>query len=217
VGILSLAGIAAPFVGAGTLNWPLAWVYLGLGLAGSVAGRALMLRAHPGLAAERAASIANSGAKPWDRVLMPLVVASPAAVAFVAGLDHRFGWPPVVSPVVVALAACIFVLSIAFSSWAMVSNPFFSSVVRIQDERGHRVVAAGPYRFVRHPAYAATAPAQFTFALILGSTWALIPAALGAALIILRTALEDRTLRAELPGYEEYAAVVRYRLFPRIW
>jgi protein-S-isoprenylcysteine O-methyltransferase Ste14 len=215
--VLALISIAAPFLGAKTLAWPMAWLYIGLTTVGGVVGRMLMLRAHPELAAERAGFVSHEDTKSWDRVLAPLVILGPTAIGFVAGLNRRFGWLPPVRLALRVLAVAVTVAGLGFASWAMIANPFFSSVVRVQAERGHRAVAAGPYRFVRHPAYAATIPAQFAFALMLGSTWALIPAALVAALVILRTALEDRALQAELPGYRDYAARVRYRLLPGVW
>jgi protein-S-isoprenylcysteine O-methyltransferase Ste14 len=96
-------------------------------------------------------------------------------------------------------------------------NRFFSSVVRIQKDRGHQVVKTGPYRFVRHPGY--TGMVAFTLAtpLILGSRWAFVPAAITVGVMLLRTFLEDRTLHKELKGYAEYARTVRHKLVPAIW
>ena len=101
--------------------------------------------------------------------------------------------------------------------WAMLANPFFEKTVRIQEERGHHVATGGPYRFVRHPGYVAFILMGFALPLGVGSAWALVPAGLNAALIVARTALEDRTLRRELPGYAEYAQRTRYRLLPGVW
>jgi protein-S-isoprenylcysteine O-methyltransferase Ste14 len=105
----------------------------------------------------------------------------------------------------------------ALSSWAMVSNKFFSGFVRIQKERGHTVAAGGPYQYVRHPAYSGWVLAYLTMPLVLGSWMALIPGGLTAIALVARTALEDKTLQAELEGYQEYARQVRYRLLPRMW
>jgi protein-S-isoprenylcysteine O-methyltransferase Ste14 len=99
----------------------------------------------------------------------------------------------------------------------MTVNRFFSAMVRIQADRGHRVVENGPYRWMRHPAYAGGVIANLATPLMLGSAWALIPAGLTVALVVLRTSLEDRTLQAELPGYAAYAARTRYRLVPGVW
>jgi protein-S-isoprenylcysteine O-methyltransferase Ste14 len=104
-----------------------------------------------------------------------------------------------------------------FTAWAMACNPFFSQVVRIQSERGHTVATTGPYRYVRHPAYIGMILFEPGMSALLGSWWAIIVGVMYAILIIVRTALEDRTLQAELTGYADYARQVRYRLIPGIW
>ena len=99
----------------------------------------------------------------------------------------------------------------------MASNAFFSAYVRIQTERGHAVVSTGPYRWVRHPGYASGLGSTLATPFVLGSVWALVPAGLVVVLLVVRTALEDRTLRKELPGYAEYSGRVRFRLVPGVW
>ena len=106
-------------------------------------------------------------------------------------------------------------ISVAFS--AMLANTFLSTFVRIQDDRGHTTVSSGPYRFVRHPMYAGSLFMFWGIPLLLGSWWALIASGLNMIVLVVRTALEDRMLQAELPGYQEYAQKFRYRLFPGIW
>ena len=108
-------------------------------------------------------------------------------------------------------------LGYAFAAWAFAENRFFSSVVRIQEDRGHAVCDSGPYRIVRHPGYAGNILPLLGIVLALGSLWTLIPAAVALVIAVIRTALEDRTLLEELPGYQEYARRVRYRLFPGIY
>jgi protein-S-isoprenylcysteine O-methyltransferase Ste14 len=99
----------------------------------------------------------------------------------------------------------------------VIENRFFSSVVRIQTDRGHVVCDTGPYRFVRHPGYAGIIFPLFGIVLALGSIWTLIPAAVASIITVIRTVLEDRTLQEELPGYRDYARRVRYRLIPGIY
>ena len=105
----------------------------------------------------------------------------------------------------------------AVTYWAMAANPFLSTIVRIQDDRGQYVVTSGPYRYVRHPMYAMILLMYPGIALLLGSWWALLPAAVIISVFAIRTALEDKTLLAGLPGYPEYAQHTRYRLIPRVW
>lgn len=105
----------------------------------------------------------------------------------------------------------------AFAVWALLENRFFSSVVRIQTDRGHVVCDTGPYRFVRHPGYAGNILPLFGIVLALGSIWTLIPAAVATIITVIRTQLEDQTLQEELSGYRDYAQRVRYRLIPGIY
>jgi protein-S-isoprenylcysteine O-methyltransferase Ste14 len=103
------------------------------------------------------------------------------------------------------------------SSWAVVSNKFFSDVIRIQTDRGHTVISDGPYRFMRHPGYVGMILYSLAAPFLLDSPWALIPGGLTVLLVIVRTVVEDRTLLEQLDGYQEYAGRVRYRLLPGVW
>ena len=99
----------------------------------------------------------------------------------------------------------------------LAENRFFSSVARIQTERGHVVCDCDPYRFVRHPGYAGNILALFGIVLALGSAWTLIPATVASIIAVIRAALEDRTLHKEVPGYRDYARRVRYPLIPWVY
>jgi protein-S-isoprenylcysteine O-methyltransferase Ste14 len=217
--IVPLAGSLAVtsvclFGSAGSFHWVNAWVLLALNLAASVVASAL-LSSNPELLAERKNVKAG---KSWDKPIVGFVVlVGPVATWVTAGLDTRFRWSGSMAPVLVFAGIGIACLSAGLLAWAMHSNRFFSAVVRIQKDRGHVVVTDGPYRFVRHPGY--TGMLAFTLAtpLILNSRWALVPAGITAAVTVLRTALEDRTLKKELDGYADYAQTVRYRLAPPIW
>jgi protein-S-isoprenylcysteine O-methyltransferase Ste14 len=158
----------------------------------------------------------GSGTKTWDKVWAVLYAPVMVAVYVAAGLEVRDGVPD--PPGLVWLSGlALFVPGSALLTWAMVVNPFFEKTVRIQTERGHRVIDTGPYAYVRHPGYVGFAAWILGTPLLLGSGWALVPAALSVVGIVIRTALEDRTLTAELAGYPEYAARVRYRLVPGLW
>ncbi len=101
--------------------------------------------------------------------------------------------------------------------WAILANEFYTSTVRLQEERGQHVITSGSYRLVRHPGYLGISLMLFCIALVLGSFWALIPFCIVLILLIIRTQLEDNTLKKELAGYEEYAEMTRDRLFPKVW
>ena len=154
------------------------------------------------------------------RVRFPTGIASPVLTMFqwmVAGLDQRFHWSDVVPPVWVVAGILIFTVGWGLFTWAALVNTFFSPEVRIQADRGQRVIHAGPYAIVRHPAYAANILAFLASALALNSLLSLIPALIFAAIAVRVTAVEDQMLRDELAGYADYAAKVRYRLIPAVW
>lgn len=200
------------FVPAGTLAWPAGWVLVGFTLISMVAN-SLMVR--PDLIDERMHR--HPDAKPFDRYLVVSIVLAGFAAISLSGFDFRYGWTGSFPPVVQAAAFVLVVLSGLIVIWATTSNPFFSAVIRIQNDRGHSVVSTGPYRFIRHPGYAGWCLYMVALPLMLGSLVALIPGAIAAALDVVRTYLEDRILMEELPGYREYAGRVRYRLIMGVW
>jgi protein-S-isoprenylcysteine O-methyltransferase Ste14 len=206
---LALSGLAGRF------DWVAGWAFLLGYLAFVAALTARTLRRDPELIEERRHP--GAGVKGWDRAVLAGHTACLLATLVVSALDAgRFRWTQ--PPVIVRGAGWLgLVGTMALVWWAMATNRFLSSMVRIQSERSHQVVAAGPYRIVRHPMYLGIILADLGLPLALGSWWGLVPGALGAMLIVVRTALEDRTLFAELRGYVDYARQVRYRLVPGIW
>jgi len=214
--ILSIIGVGvALFWSAGRMDWWPAWAALAVWLVCFTAMDIVIFRLDPDLMAERLSP--PKGAKTWDRILLSILRLTQLARYILAGLDQRYGWtggfPLAVQ--IAALAVCV--LGYALLVWAMASNNFFSQIVRIQSDRGHVVMSGGPYRYVRHPAYVGMILFDLGLSALLASGWALIAGGLCAILIILRTALEDRTLQAELSSYVDYARRVRYRLIPGIW
>ena len=206
------------FVCGGDSGWHQAWFYSLLFLGAAIGGRIWAEQRHPGLTAERQNIESVQDAKAWDKVLAPLMAVSVVfPLVIVAGLDHRYNWSPEFPSWLIVIGFVLISLGYAFAAWALAENRFFSSVVRIQTDRGHVVCDSGPYRFVRHPGYAGNILALFGIVLALGSVWALIPAAVALIIAVIRTVLEDRTLQEELPGYRDYARRVRYRLIPRIY
>jgi len=204
----------------GDVDWWEAWIFSLQIVAAALLGRLWAERRHPGLLAERqrVRFEDTTDVKPWDKVLAPLMAISLSfPLVIVAGLDHRHGWSPEFPIGLKILGFIAIALGYLFGVWAMAENRFFSSMVRIQTDRGHSVCDSGPYRFVRHPGYAGNILPLPGIVLALGSVWTLIPAAVAIVILIVRTALEDRTLQEELPGYRDYAEVVRYRLIPGIY
>jgi len=202
----------------GDLGWWQAWLYSLLIVATGIGGRMWAEQRHPGLMAERQNIKNIRNAKAWDKVLAPLMAVSVGfPMVIVAGLDHRYNWSPEFPLWLIIIGFILISLGYAFAAWALAENRFFSSVVRIQMDRGHVVCDSGPYRFVRHPGYAGNIPPLFGIALALGSVWTLIPAAVASIITVIRTVLEDQTLQEELPGYRDYARRVRFRLVPGMY
>ncbi|MDH3541792.1 MAG: isoprenylcysteine carboxylmethyltransferase family protein [Desulfobulbaceae bacterium] len=202
----------------GDFGWWQAWGYSLLIVAAGPGGRIWAERRHPGLLAERQNMEKIQSAKAWDKVLAPLMALSLSfPLVIVAGLDHRFGWSPIFPLWLIVLGFLLISLGYAFAAWALAENRFFSSVVRIQTDRGHVVCDSGPYRIVRHPGYAGNMVALPGMVLALSSMWTLIPLAVALIIAVIRTVLEDQTLQDELPGYRDYVRRVRYRLIPGIY
>ena len=202
----------------GDLGWWQAWLYSALILVAGIGGRMWAEHRHPGLLAERQDIESIQGAKDWDKVLAPLMAVTVVyPVVVVAGLDHRFSWSAVFPLWLILPGFILIMLGYAFAAWALAENQFFSSVVRIQTDRGHTVCDSGPYRIVRHPGYAGNIFALFGIVLALSSVWTVIPAVVASMIAVIRTALEDRALQEELPGYREYTQCVRYRLIPWVY
>ncbi|WP_372597833.1 isoprenylcysteine carboxylmethyltransferase family protein [Amphritea sp.] len=206
------------FICGGGLGWWQAWLYSLLIMAAGIGGRMWAEQRHPGLTAERQNIDNIQNAKAWDKVLAPLMAVSIGfPMVIVAGLDHRYHWSPEFPLWLIMTGFILISLGYTFASWALAENRFFSSVVRIQTDRGHVVCDSGPYRFVRHPGYAGNMLALYGIVLALGSVWSLMPAVVASIIAVIRTVLEDRTLQEELPGYRDYARRVRYRLIPWIY
>lgn len=203
------------FVPAGTFRWPEAWLFLFLYFTMAIGTLTWMKKNAPDLLKERMSR--KKERKSWDKKIMTVYPFLLISLLIVPGFDAvRFRWSKV--PLVVKAFGFIgFFFAIGFAFWAVKANAFASDVVRIQDDRGHKVCTTGPYRYVRHPMYVGVVLGLLCFPLALGSLFAFIPAFLIFVLFILRTSLEDKTLQEELPGYEEYAQKVRYRLLPRVW
>ncbi|UCE39875.1 MAG: isoprenylcysteine carboxylmethyltransferase family protein [Candidatus Aminicenantes bacterium] len=211
----SLFCLAAIFIPAGTLKWTEAWVFIILYAAGVTAAIFWMKKKAPDLLKERMKR--KKDIKSWDKIFRAFYLFFLLVILILPGLDAvRFQWSNV--PLILKAIAFIgYIPGSAIAFWAMRENAFLSDVVRIQEDRGHTVCTTGPYKYVRHPMYVGVILIMLCFPFSLGSLYTLIPAVIIMILFFIRTALEDKTLREELPCYKEYSQKVRYRLIPGIW
>jgi len=216
---LSILGVAMLvvllLVAGGRFNYWQGWVYIGVNTL-FLSLTHWTLRDNPSLRQERL--FPGRGMKRWDQVYwlasIPLYFVSLMTASLDAGRKLWTGRLPLVVYPVAIMTYC---LGQSLMLWAKRTNNFFSSVVRIQLDRGQTVCTEGPYRFVRHPGYLGGLAFGLSAPILLGSLVALIPSALAAMLLIARTLLEDNALLAELDGYKDYANAVRFRLLPHIW
>jgi protein-S-isoprenylcysteine O-methyltransferase Ste14 len=209
VPVLLLAGV---FVAAGKLSYWQGWAY-GASLLLLLLVNLLLLRHKLDLMEERLSP--GKGTKWWDKVYFSITTPLYFITLALAALDvGRFRWSPSLPVWVYALSWAVYAVGNAVHFWAKATNRWFATVVRIQTDRGQVVCDTGPYRFVRHPGYTGGILFMIATPLILGSLAAIIPQAIAAGLLVARTYLEDKTLRAELPGYAEYTQRVRFRLMP---
>ena len=200
---------------AGRLGWVAGWFYVGIVTLFFLVNVIYLERVNPELIDARMRM--GKGTKGWDIAYGVIVGPILISTYVVAGLDAvRFEWSTM-SPLFWPIGLILFIVGMALFSWSMGVNPFFEKTVRIQTERGHRVIDTGPYAFVRHPGYVGFFGWCLSAPLLLGSWWAFVPAILSVVGLVIRTALEDRTLRQELEGYAAYAERVRYRLIPGVW
>ena len=210
-----LAQVAVLFAAAGRLDLPRAWLFAVVLLGCFLVGGVVVVRRSPEIINQRGEKKPN--VRWWDRLFLAGYVPLVFALPLVAGLDvGRFHWSSL-GPFSAVVGVVLHLLAGALLAWAMMTNPHFETMVRIQHDRSHQVVTSGPYRFVRHPGYVAGIALSAAVPLIVGSACALIPAGMIALLYILRTTREDATLRHHLPGYHHYTTQTKHRLLPLVW
>lgn len=209
--ILFIQGVIL-FAAAGTLFWKWAWILLLL----SVVILIINLLVIPLELIEERGRL-KKDAKKWDKVLTSINIVPTILLYVCSGLDYRFNLTGNVNILINITGLVLSFSGAMLFTWSMISNKFFSTLVRLQTDRKHTVATGGPYRFVRHPGYVGYIIMSFATPMALGTLWGLIFSGITGILLIIRTALEDNTLKRELAGYDEYAEKVKYRLIPFLW
>lgn len=200
------------FVSAKTLCWGWAWVLIIVEIMILLINFIALLGE---VIKERGGEKKNI--KKWDKLLMGISIIPSLGIYVVAGFDYRYSWTPYFKPIIHIISLIVLLLASILFTWSMVSNKFFSTMVRIQTERGHSIADEGPYKYIRHPGYTGYIVMILAIPIALGSLYALISSLFVMIIFIIRTVLEDKTLLDELEGYSEYSNRVRYRLIPYLW
>jgi len=216
VGTFAVFALAL-FLAAGTVVWPTGWAFLVLFFGFTMALTRWLLRHNPGLLTERMTWIGKPNQPTWDKVFFVVMQVLFLAWLVLMPLDAvRFrwsqmeGWLHVVGAVLLLGSFYLFFLTFR-------ENPYLSTAVRVQTERGQKVISTGPYHYVRHPMYAAMIPFIVGTTFLLGSWYGLLLGLILVIAIAFRAVREERVLQAELPGYDVYIARVKYRLIPHVW
>jgi protein-S-isoprenylcysteine O-methyltransferase Ste14 len=203
------------FISAGRIGYWQGWIYISICLLTTLASL-LFMQIDDELINER--SKPGEGTKKWDKLILAILFLAFIFMCMIAGLDSgRFHWSPVFHSFCYIIGILLTILGQILFFVAQKQNKFFSSVVRIQTDRGHTICDTGLYSLVRHPAYLSQIISNIGFPLLFGSLWSIIPSLIAIALLILRTYLEDITLKNELEGYIEYSNKIRYKFIPGIW
>ncbi|MBN1500489.1 MAG: isoprenylcysteine carboxylmethyltransferase family protein [Spirochaetes bacterium] len=203
------------FIASGTIEIFRVWLYIGFYTVGSIICGTILLKKAPDLLNQRGKM--QEGTKKWDMILVLAyflfaIIINP----LVAGLDYRFKMSSLPFNYTY-IGMGFYFLSALLTIWPMLHNPFFEGTVRIQKDRGHKVVAAGPYRIVRHPGYSGMLIGSLPIPFAFGSVYSFIPVSIMILLVFVRTFYEDKTLQNELEGYRDYCQKVKYRLIPFLW
>ncbi len=206
-----------PILISGRWGWWQAWLMAALFILSFIVSRAIARRKNPDILIERANYATQANTQPWDKWLSPLMAFGSVFILLVAGLDALFHWSAGFSLPLELVGLVLILAGYVVGSYAFVENAFFSGTVRIQQERGHKVVSSGPYGWMRHPGYLGSLVAILGMPLLLDSAWAFIPVVVFGVIYIVRTSLEDRFLQENLDGYRDYSQKVRFRLLPGIW
>ena len=213
--ITTLVQAVLVFLSAGSLTWEWGWWFVGTYFLGILINALLLFSVNPAVIAERADS---QDMRKWDQIWGSLAFLTlMLVIPILGGLDFRFSWSTGVSRGLHLAGVGLFFIGNLLFAWAMAYNAKFATVVRVGEEGSHPVAMGGPYRIVRHPGYLGACFQGIGLPLLFGSWWAYIAAAVAIFSVIVRTALEDKTLQEELPGYDKLVAQTRYRLIPGLW
>lgn len=204
------------FVPAGTLHWPSAGAYLALWLITGTWSGLVLAKENPDILRERMRPLRQQAQKDWDRPVLVAILLGWVALHVVAGLDFRYdlSFVPLWLSV---LGAVAFVSATYLIHFVMLENSYASPLVKVDAERGHKVISTGPYAWVRHPMYSGAILYFIGAPLLLGSWYALVVGLILIGILALRAVWEEQTLMAELAGYADYAKRVRYRMVPGVW
>ncbi len=217
--ILSLVPVGVLFFAfAGTLKIWGFWIYAATVLTYQILSLLIIVPRFPAyVELAHLRKVQRGDAKKWDRHIVRLLMVATLLIYVLAAVDLGRLYYCLLPLWMAPIGILLYAAGSALNQWAMIHNPHFEKEVRIQVDRNHQVIAAGPYRHIRHPGYLGSLLGFVSFPFILGSAFAFIGVIFAIAGTVVRTHLEDRTLDKELVGYYQYRESVPYRLIPFVW
>lgn len=218
----AMAGLAFMLVVMGLLlflpAWSLAywqgWVFLAVFGTCSAVSTFYLAQYDPALLARRLRAGPWAEKETSQKLIQSVAMLGFAALLVISALDHRLRWSGA-GIVAVVLGDLLVVLGFLAILRVYRENSFTSALIEVAPEQ--TVISTGPYALVRHPMYASALLLFLGMPLALASFWGLLVLLLVIPALIWRLLEEETFLAANLPGYAEYCARVRYRLVPFVW
>jgi protein-S-isoprenylcysteine O-methyltransferase Ste14 len=206
------------FVLAGDWQWIEGWLFSGIFLLLCFASILYLYFYDPALLKERFGSPMQQAQKPWDKILLSLFFAEFLVWYAIMPLDaRRFHWSPEFPLWITAVGALLLIFACVLVFLALQQNTFAAPVVKMQKERGQKVISSGLYAIVRHPMYAGATLLFVAAPLLLGSVYGLVMGLILIVTIAVRSLGEEAMLKQELDGYSEYMKKVRWRIIPYVF
>lgn len=203
------------FGSAGTFFWVGGWIYIGYRFSYQIFYISVLMIVNPLLLNERGKYNIKE-TKRYDKYFIFLYYILAPTTLIIAGFNVRFQWSNI--PFILVYPSIVAIILTSFIAlWAHISNSHFILTSRNDKLVNQRVCTSGPYKYLRHPGYLSAIIQWLCYPIILDSLISFIPALLYILLIFLRTYYEDKTLKIEMKGYEEYSKTTKYRLFPYFW
>jgi protein-S-isoprenylcysteine O-methyltransferase Ste14 len=199
---------------AGTLNYWQAWVFIAVFIVATLVPSVYLAVKDPAALARRMKAGPIAETRTIQKLVITATILAVVAVLVVSALDHRFGWSQVPIPVVV-LGNVLVGVGLVFAQLVVIQNSYAAATITVESEQ--KVVSTGVYGLVRHPMYVGALIMMVGTPLALDSYWGLLATALAVPILALRIEDEEKMLRQELEGYDEYTQKVHYRLVPGVW
>jgi protein-S-isoprenylcysteine O-methyltransferase Ste14 len=199
---------------AGTFDYWQAWVFTAVFLVGTMVPTTYLAVKYPDAFRRRLKSGPWAETRLAQRLITVGITLSIMAVAVISAIDHRFGWSTVPTAVVV-VGNVLVLVGLGLAELVVIQNNYAAATITV--EEAQPVVSAGLYGLVRHPMYVGALIMTVGTPLALASYWGLLAVIPAVLVFVARIIDEEKALRQDLEGYDDYIEKVHYRLMPGVW